>query len=294
MMESWDDFRTAWLVARHGTVSGAADEIGVHHATVIRHIDALERRLGTKLFQRHARGYTPTEAGREVLDVAGDAAAQFARLAERLRAGDGPLAGEVVVTSIPGLAARFAPVLVEFQLAHPALSVRFLTETRLFRLELAEAHVAIRAGARPDDPDSVVQPFGVIRHGLWAARGYAARRGLPAGVEEFGGHRFIMAEGPAAERAPHYRWLAGRIDPAAVCFRSTEPAALHEALLAGAGIGFAPLREAAAQGDLVAVMAPQDDWDTPLWLVTHVDIHRSAKVRALLADLKRAQPLVTA
>ena len=46
-----------------GTVSGAAQALGVHHATVIRHIDALEGRLGVKLFQRHARGYTPTEAG---------------------------------------------------------------------------------------------------------------------------------------------------------------------------------------------------------------------------------------
>lgn len=292
-MESWDDFRTAWLVARHGTVSGAADEIGVHHATVIRHIDALERRLGAKLFQRHARGYTPTEAGREVLDVAGGAAEQFARLAERLRAGDGPLAGEVVVTSIPGLAARLAPVLVEFQAAHPALTVRFLTETRLFRLELAEAHVAIRAGARPDDPDSVVQPFGSIRHGLWAARRYAERHGIPAGAEDFAGHGFIVAEGPAAERAPHYRWLAARIDPVAARFRSSEPAALFEALLAGAGVGFAPMREAAACDDLVPVMAPQEEWDTALWLVTHVDLHRSAKVRALLAHLKAHQSRAT-
>ena len=55
-MDSWDEIRTAFHVARMGTVSGAADVLGVHHATVIRHIDALEGRLGAKLFQRHARG----------------------------------------------------------------------------------------------------------------------------------------------------------------------------------------------------------------------------------------------
>ena len=56
MMDNWDEVRTAYQVARLGTVSGAADVLGVHHATVIRHIDALEKRLGAKLFQRHARG----------------------------------------------------------------------------------------------------------------------------------------------------------------------------------------------------------------------------------------------
>ena len=69
-MDNWDEIRTAYQVARNGTVSGAAEVLGVHHATVIRHIDALEARLGVKLFQRHARGYTATEAGADLLQVA--------------------------------------------------------------------------------------------------------------------------------------------------------------------------------------------------------------------------------
>ncbi|MEM7520358.1 MAG: LysR family transcriptional regulator, partial [Pseudomonadota bacterium] len=47
-MDSWDEIKTAYQVARNGTVSGAAEALGVHHATVIRHIDALEGRLGVK------------------------------------------------------------------------------------------------------------------------------------------------------------------------------------------------------------------------------------------------------
>ena len=62
-MNNWDEIKTAYQVARMGTVSGAAEVLGVHHATVIRHIDALEGQLGVKLFQRHARGYTATEVG---------------------------------------------------------------------------------------------------------------------------------------------------------------------------------------------------------------------------------------
>jgi len=81
---TWDEIRTAFHVARLGTVSGAADALGVHHATVIRHIDALETELGVKLFQRHARGYASTEAGQDLLQVATATDDQFTQLVGRI------------------------------------------------------------------------------------------------------------------------------------------------------------------------------------------------------------------
>ncbi|MFV2038021.1 MAG: LysR family transcriptional regulator, partial [Paracoccaceae bacterium] len=77
--------RTAYQVARAGTVSGAAEVLGVHHATVIRHVDALEQSLGVKLFQRHSRGYTPTEAGQDLLKVAAATDDQLAQLVGRIK-----------------------------------------------------------------------------------------------------------------------------------------------------------------------------------------------------------------
>jgi DNA-binding transcriptional LysR family regulator len=283
--ENWDEVRTAWQVARLGTVSGAAEVLGVHHATVIRHVDALERRLGAKLFQRHARGYTPTEAGRDLLNVAQATADQFGQLAGRIQGQGDRVAGNLTVTSIPGIAALLTPALVSFQQANPEIAVRFLTDTRLFRLEYGEAHVAIRAGAVPDEPDNVVQPLAQLRSALYAARRYAAAQGLPEGPEGFAGHRFIAAEGDSA-RAPYNRWLAQTVPAAAITWRATEPAALLAALRAGAGIGFAAVHEAARDPDLVEVMGPRAEWDAPLWLVTHVDLHRTTKVQALLAHLK--------
>jgi DNA-binding transcriptional LysR family regulator len=102
-MDSWDEIRTAFNVARIGTVSGAAEVLGVHHATVIRHIDALEERLGVKLFQRHARGYTPTEAGEDLLRVAQATDDQFSQLAGRIKGRGNDVSGELVVTSLGGL-----------------------------------------------------------------------------------------------------------------------------------------------------------------------------------------------
>jgi len=286
-IETWDEIRTAYQVARLGTVSGAADVLGVHHATVIRHIDALEKRLGTRLFQRHARGYTATEAGRDLLSVAQTTEEQFGQLASRIKGQGEVVAGELVVTSITGLAGLLTPVLAAFQRAHPAVVVRYLTDMRVFRLDYGEAHVAIRAGAAPQEPDNVVQPLARMRSGLYAARSYVARQGMPASVAEFAQHRFIASDA-ADSRAPFHVWLRQAVPADAISYRITETAAAEAALRAGVGIGFHPAWLAEGDPDLVEVLPPRPEWETPLWIVSHVDLHRTLKVQSFLAALKQA------
>ena len=286
-MENWDEIRTAYQVARLGTVSGAAEVLGVHHATVIRHVDALEKRLGAKLFQRQARGYTPTDAGRDLLGVAQATEDQFSQLASRIKGQGAAVTGELVVTSIGVLSGLLTPVLVDFQQQHPGLVVRFLTDLRLFRLDYGEAHVAIRAGAAPEEPDNVVQPFVRLRTGLYAARSYAEAHGLPASPAEFAAHSFVGAD-EQMSRAPFHRWLREAVPAEAIIYRATESSALDEAVRAGAGIGFLAAHEAAGDPDLVEVMPPQPEWDSQLWLVTHVDLHRTLKVQSFLNHLKQA------
>lgn len=284
-MENWDEIKTAYQVARMGTVSGAADVLGVHHATVIRHIDALEGRLGVKLFQRHARGYTPTEAGDDLFRVAQATDDQFNQLSGRIKGRGTTVSGELVVTSLVGLAPRMAPVLTEFQRQHPDVIVRYLTGDRLFRLEYGEAHVAIRAGTAPDQPDNVVQPFVRQSMGLYASKDYIARYGMPGDIPGCTGHRFVSHDNEDT-RAPFHRWLHDSVDKACITFRSTDVRALESAVIAGAGIGFIPIMEARENPDLVEVMPSREDWAAPLWLVTHVDLHRTNKVQAFLSYLK--------
>ncbi len=284
-MENWDEIRTAFQVARLGTVSGAAEVLGVHHATVIRHIDALEKRLGSKLFQRHARGYTPTEAGRDLLAVAQTTEEQFAHLASRIKGQGETVAGELVVTSIGGMADLLTPVMVSFQEKYPEVQVRFLTDIRVFRLDYGEAHVAIRAGVGPEEPDNVVQPLARIQTGLYAARSYIDRWGKPASEADFAAHRFVCTDNEVT-RAPFYRWLRANVAPDRITYAATEPAALEAAVRMGAGIGFISAYRAADDPDLVEVMAPRPEWEAQLRIVTHVDLHRTRKVQAFLTHLK--------
>ncbi len=281
-MDNWDELRTAYEVARHGTVSGAAVALGVHHATVIRHVDALEARLGVKLFQRHARGYTPTEAGEDLAQVARASDDQFAQLAARLSGQGAEVSGELVVTTLAGFAPRVVPLLAGFQAAHPDVRLRLRTGQRLFRLEYGEAHVAIRAGNPPQEPDNVVQPLTTLAFAAYAAPGYIARRGTPGA--DFAGHDFVGPDDDATG-SPLLRWTLAHVPPAHITFRADDDEALAQAVRSGVAIGFLPTD--AAEG-LVQVAAPRPEWAVRLWLVTHVDLHRSAKVQAFARHLKES------
>lgn len=286
-MDNWDEIRTAYQVARLGTVSGAAEVLGVHHATVIRHIDALEKRLGSKLFQRHARGYTATEAGRDLLSVAQTTEEQFAHLASRIKGQGETVSGELVVTSIAGVSDLLTPVMVSFQEAWPEVRVRFLTDMRVFRLDYGEAHVAIRAGTGPEEPDNVVQPLTRIRWALYATKDYVARHGHPGTEAGFEGHRFVCTDAETT-KAPFHRWLRSMVQPEQIVYAATEPAALEEGVRQGAGIGFMSVYKAAEDPDLVEILPSRTEWESPLRIVTHVDLHRTRKVQAFLAHLKEA------
>ncbi len=284
-MDSWDEIRTAYHVARAGTVSGAAQVLGVHHATVIRHIDALEEQMGVRLFQRHARGYTPTEAGADLLRVAQATDDQFSQLAGRIRGQGDTVTGDLVVTSLASFSHVMTPILVRFQRAHPELSVRYLTGSRLFRLEYGEAHVAMRAGSPPDQPDNVVQKFSTENIALYGSKDYIALNGMPNNEEDLKTHRFISYD-QLQLRAPFYKWLKENIPSERVTFKVADDNSLHEAILAGAGLGFMLERMACCDPNLVQVLPPRPEWASALWLVTHVDLHRTAKVQTFLTFLK--------
>lgn len=285
-ISTWDEIRTAYHVARAGTVSGAADALGVHHATVIRHIDSLEDRLGVKLFQRHPRGYSSTEAGRDLLQVAQATDDQFSQLVSRLRGRGDEVSGELVVTSLALVSPRLSPTLAKFQEQYPDVVVRYLTSDEVLRLEYGEAHVAVRAGNKPDNPDNVVQPFQPLEISFYASEDYIARHGRPETEDDLDGHRFVAYDN-LDSRAPVMQWLTSRVAPQDIVFRGTDARVTRDAVAAGVGIGPLTCWEAQRHDGLVQLFPASEKWNAPLWLVTHVDLHRTTKVQAFLTFLKQ-------
>lgn len=290
-MEHWDELRTALHVARAGTVSGAATALGVHHATVIRHVDALEERMGVKLFQRHSRGYMPTEAGEDLLRVGQAAEEQFLHLESRLKGQGEEVRGDLTVTTLVGFAPAVTMALVPLMKSYPDLKVRLESGERLFRMEYGEAHVAVRVGVKPDHPDNVVQPLCNLTLALYASRSYIQEHGLPETEGDFSDHAFLGALPPASQ-TPFNRWLDEHPRISRVVFRTLDERSKLEAIKQGVGIGFLPVSIAEAEPDLVQVQEPREDWVVPLWLVTHVDLHRTAKVQVASRQLKKELPRI--
>ncbi|MEP3430793.1 MAG: LysR family transcriptional regulator [Roseibium sp.] len=283
-MKHWTEIRTAARVARLGTVTAAAETLGVHRATINRHIDTLESALGGKLFQRHAKGFTPTDLGRELLRIADTADEQFEELHRAAIGQSEELQGDFTVTSIATYTSTLVPILNTFANKHPVLTIRYLVGDSLLRLEYGEAHVAFRAGAKPDNPDNVLREVEHIEMGLYAHASYISEYGQPAGIDDLAHHRFAGSD-TGTHRAPYLMWLHKTVPNKNIVFRANAITAMSDAVRSGIGIGFLPRHSAKDQGDLIEVIPPQPDWVSQMWMVTHMDLHRSAKVQAFLQEL---------
>lgn len=284
-LENWNEIRTAYHVARLGTLSAAAEFLGVHHATVIRHIDALEAQLQSKLFHRHPRGYMPTEAGQDLMQTVAATEDQFSQLAGRLRGKSATVSGELVVTTLSGLSSQFTPLLIEFQRLYPEVRISLVAEERRLKLEYGEAHVALRAGQKPQEPDNVVQLLSHLPMSLFAHKSYVDRYGLLRDDNDAENHLFVVND-DRTSRAPYSKWIQKNVEQDSVVFRATQMRSLTDAVHAGAGIGFLTLWAGENNEDLVQMMPSRPEWNTTVWMVTHVDLHRSSKVQAFLKFLK--------
>jgi len=140
--------------------------------------------------------------------------------------------------------------------------------------------VAFRAGPKPDTPDYVVKPFQKVRFGLFASQDYITRMGHPK-EGNFQNHAFI---GPndTQSRLPYADWMTKNLTPDQFALMTNAPQAIPSAVQEGMGIGFLAEHEAAVDPNLEVILPVSDTWSVPIWIVTHVDLHRTEKIQAFL------------
>jgi DNA-binding transcriptional LysR family regulator len=144
-MIDWDDVRYFLAVARGGSVRAAAERLGVNHATVLRRIAQLERRLGVQVFEKRPSGYRLTGAGEEVLEFADQMEASSHQLETRVFGRDQSARGLLRVTLPPFLATHLLmPDLADFARLHPDIEIEILSTGEVANLTNREADVAVR------------------------------------------------------------------------------------------------------------------------------------------------------
>ncbi|MFI2426587.1 LysR family transcriptional regulator [Streptomyces sp. NPDC018955] len=120
-----EHLRTLDALARHGSVSGAAEELHITTSAVSQQMSKLEREVGQQLLARNGRGVRFTDAGRLLAEHAARILSQVELAQSDLEAQPGQVAGELRVAAFPTAARRLFPVaLRDLRERHPALRVR--------------------------------------------------------------------------------------------------------------------------------------------------------------------------
>jgi DNA-binding transcriptional LysR family regulator len=274
----WSDLQYVRALAGNRTLATAGRKLGVSHTTVLRRISRLEEEQGFRLFDRSSTGYVLTAAGEEVLAVAEAVASVVTDLERRLTGQDLRLEGLVRITTLDTLMATLLPpILRSFQKANPGVDLDIATSTAVANLTRRDADVAIRISTHPTQAliGRRVASVGMAIYGECPAdvAGYSLAdwAGLPwIGPSEVLAHTNIA------------RWMQARVPQAVPVVRVDSLLAMAHAAQAGIGVAALPhyLGDAFPHLKRTALPAPQEA-AAGLWVLTHRDIRRTARVRAL-------------
>lgn len=283
----WGDLKHFLAVARTGSLTGAAAQLRTSISTVGRRLDALERTLAVRLFDRKSSGYVLTAGGRSILDKAREIEQGVLALERAAMGADANPAGKIRVAASDDIAAYvISPRLPDFFRRYPAISVEIVTQMETADLNRRDADVALR-GTRPSSGDFLVRHVGSWRFGLYCTPAYAETHRLQPGRLNFAEARIVTW----TDEYKHLRggpWFAQHAKGAGVALASNSPRVHYAACRSGLGLAILPAALADADPALKCLLAPEQVLSVELWLVVHRDLARTARVRAVMEFLAEA------
>ncbi|WP_193367031.1 LysR family transcriptional regulator [Pelagibius marinus] len=268
------DLRTLLAIAREGTLAGAARRLRVNHSTVFRRLGTIEARLGTRLFERQGGNYVTTTAGEDLLRTAERVEAEVEALERRLSGQDLRLTGSLRLTAPDDLAEVIVlPVLKTFSQRYPDITVELIVDNRMLNLTRREADIAVRPTRRP--PETLAgRRIAKVASAVYAAASAAAGK-------RWADQRWVAWEEGAGPPL-WVRWLNDNTDRHAIAYRSNSLLNQASAVRAGLGLGLLPCFLGDSDEGLQRVAPPPPELNTELWLLTHPDLQRTARIRVLL------------
>lgn len=267
MRENFNDIFAFLVVARAGSFTKAAAQLGVSQSALSQTVRALEARLGVRLLARTTRSVTPTVAGERLLNKAGprfeDIESELAALSE-LR--DRPAGTIRISSSFHAAESVVWPKLTGFLHAYPDIQVELNIEHRLIDIVAERFDAGVRLGSRVDKDMVAVRISPDTRMAVVGAFGYFVGRALPETPRDLAHHRCIALRFPTHgglmpwEFEKHGQALTVPVQ--GQCVFNLSPLVLH-ATLAGHGLAYLPetiTADYVAAGQLVRVL---EDWCPP-------------------------------
>ncbi len=285
---SWDDLRCVLAVARAGSLSGAARELRIEHSTVFRRLNAIEKRLGVKLFERSRAGYTPTAHGELAAAAAGAMESEALRIERRVLGADVQLKGVVRLTTSELFAEFLLPrMLKEFLASHPEIEIELDVSNKVVDLTRREADLALRATMVA--PEHLVgHEVGELRYAVYASADLAEHN--PVRLESLPWLGFD--DSMAFLAIARWQRAAAAQNGARVRFNSI--ASMLPAVAEGLGVAILPLFAAERYPGLSRLGPVLEQPRMRLWVLSHRETRGNARVAALSRHLVKRIPQVLA
>ncbi|MDX8000133.1 LysR family transcriptional regulator [Xenorhabdus sp. Reich] len=280
----WDDIRIFLVVTRTGTISKAAEVLGIGVATVSRKIERLEATFGMPLFLRHQAGYRLTEDGMELLEKAKAmeiAASSFLYEADTRAA----IAGTVRLATLEALSNYLImPNVPVLQQNYPNLMLEITTDIYSVNLHRRDADLALRI-IRPDQGHVNIRQLGTLGFGLYGSKDYLSTCSPGIFKGEYDDAHFIGWTNEHSQ-LPSVNWLKKNLKGRSLSISTTS--IFGQIAAASAGLGLAVLPHIAANSAGLCCISRDLGIDKPIWLVIQSDLAHSPRIRKVadfLADI---------
>ncbi len=285
-MYDWNDLRYFLELSRQGKLVRAAARLHVDHTTVSRRINALEKQLDVRLFDKSPNGYQLTDAGLRLLPWAEQIESSSHRLYQDIAGKDARLGGTVRLAAPEALGTQLiARHVAGLRREHPDIRLELVAETRRLSLSKREADIAI-SFSRPDSGRLVAWKLCDYRLRLYATRDYLAAHAPIESPEDLAGQDFVSYIDDLIEM-PELRFFDSTVKNANVVFRSTNVSAQFNAILDGIGLGLVHCFMAQREPRLEVVLPTQVSVERTYWLLVHEDLRHVARVDAVCDFLTR-------
>jgi len=277
---AWDDFRLVKIIAEARGLTGAAAALGVNHSTAFRRLGQLEAALGVKLFDRHRTGYALTTAGEEMCAIAERMDEDINGFARKIAGQDIAPAGELRVTTSDSLLVHMLmPILAAFRDRYPEIRLDLVVGNQALNLSKRDADVAVRATDSP--PETLVgRRLATINWAFYGRLEDFPDPQPPDLVTLYG--RDWVGLGDDLSGLKVTKFVREHVAPERIAAKLSTVLGLAEAIESGLGVGAIPCLIGDANPKLRRLADPRPEFSAGLWLLTHPDLRRSARVRVFL------------
>ncbi|MDQ6968375.1 MAG: LysR family transcriptional regulator [Mariprofundaceae bacterium] len=283
---NWDDLRLFLAVAREGSISGAARNLGVQHSTVSRRMRSLEAKMGVRLIERKKSGYELSAAGESLKLAACNMEHEVLSVDSNLGGKDAKLTGTLRISAINNMASGvLMPIFASFNQQYPNIELHLMVSNKNTSLAECETDIAIRLTNTPTDT-MIGRRMLTVASTIYASSTYLAQ------LREQGGKPTWLGINCCGF---HQAWTKSACGSQPHNFFVDDTLLTVAALKEHVGLAYLPCFMGDREPDLERFCPPDPQLNLGLWLLFHPDLKRTARVLAfrdhISTEIKRQTDL---